>query len=103
MPDFSKITPDIIEGVAKGDAILLDVRRDDEWQAGHAVGAVHFPVERMKAGELPDIPKDKPVYVHCAAGVRAQAAAELLMANGWQNVFNVCGLKDWQEAGGPVQ
>jgi rhodanese-related sulfurtransferase len=92
-----------VADVGAGKAVLLDVRRDDEWAAGHAKGAVHFELAKLEAGELPDIPKDAVVYVHCAAGARAQKAKEILEQNGWTNVTNIGGLKDWQEAGGPLE
>jgi glyoxylase-like metal-dependent hydrolase (beta-lactamase superfamily II)/rhodanese-related sulfurtransferase len=56
--------------------IVLDVRRPDEWQAGHLAGAVHIPfweVER-RSGEVPA----GEVWVHCASGFRASIAASLL-------------------------
>ena len=89
-----------VQDVAAGKATLLDVRRDDEWTASHATGAVHFELAKLEAGEMPDVPKDAKVYVHCAAGGRAQKAKEILEANGWTNVTNIGGLDDWKNAGG---
>lgn len=91
-----------IVDVAAGKAVLVDVRRDDEWAAGHAAGAIHFELAKLEAGEMPDIPKDAMVYVYCAAGARAGKATELLLANGWTNVTNIGGLDAWRAAGGSV-
>jgi hydroxyacylglutathione hydrolase len=58
------------------DLVVLDVRRPDEWQAGHLARAVHIPfweVER-RAGEVPD----GEVWVHCASGFRASIGASIL-------------------------
>ncbi len=82
---------------------MVDVRRDDEWEAGHAKGAVHFELAKLEASEMPDVPKDATVYVYCAAGGRAQKAKEILEANGWTNVENIGGFADWQAVGGPVE
>jgi rhodanese-related sulfurtransferase len=99
----NKSATQAVEGVGAGKAILLDVRRDDEWAAGHARGALHFELAKLEAGEMPDSPKDAVIYVHCAAGVRAQKAKGILEQNGWTNVTNIGGLKDWQEAGGALE
>jgi rhodanese-related sulfurtransferase len=92
-----------VEDVGAGAAVLLDVRRDDEWAAGHAKGATHWELARLEAGEFPDIPKDAKVYVHCAAGVRAQKAKEILNQNEWNDVTNIGGLEDWETAGGEIE
>jgi len=55
---------------------VLDVRRDDEWAAGHVDGAVHIPLQDLEA-RLDEVP-DGEVWVHCASGYRAAIAASLL-------------------------
>jgi glyoxylase-like metal-dependent hydrolase (beta-lactamase superfamily II)/rhodanese-related sulfurtransferase len=55
----------------------LDVRRDDERAAGHLAGTAHIPLHRL-AGRLDEVPRDRPVWVHCAIGYRAAIAASLL-------------------------
>lgn len=89
--------------VADTNAVLVDVRRDDEWAASHATSALHWELARLEKGELPDIPKDAAVYVYCAAGGRAGAAAAILKEHGWTNVTNIGGLKDWEAAGGALE
>ncbi len=100
--DFSTAAKEAVKKVRAGGVALLDVRRDDEWAAGHAPQAVHWELARLERGEFPDIPKDMPVYVYCAAGGRAGKAKDILTANGWTSVMNIGGLKDWQAAGGEV-
>lgn len=92
-----------VEDVGSGEAVLLDVRSGDEWSAGHAKDAVHWELERLEAGELPDIPKDTHVYVHCDIGGRAQTAKEILVQNDWNEVTNIGGLEDWENAGGEIE
>jgi rhodanese-related sulfurtransferase len=85
------------ELVAAGQAVLLDVRRQDEWDAGHAVEAFHFNSERvLEAGELPDYPKTTPIYLYCQSGGRAGRVKNALLSAGFENVTNVGGLSDWQ-------
>ncbi|MCC6934441.1 MAG: rhodanese-like domain-containing protein [Candidatus Yanofskybacteria bacterium] len=92
-----------VAGHAAGKSVVLDVRRDDEWAAGHAEGALHWELARLEGGEMPDVPKDATVYTYCAAGGRAGKAAEILAAHGWERVASIGGLKDWEEAGGAVE
>ena len=47
-----------------GDDLLLDVREDDEWEAGRAPGAVHLPMSQLQA-RLAEVPADRPVAVVC--------------------------------------
>lgn len=89
-----------ITEVESGKAILLDVRREDEWEAGHAESAIHFDSARVESGELPDLPKDKTIYVHCKSGGRAGRVAMILQNHGFQDVKNLGGLNDWISAGG---
>lgn len=90
-----------IKEVEAGEAILLDVRRDDEWEAGHAEAAVHFNSERvLKDGELPDLPKGKTIYTYCLSGGRAGRVKTKLLEAGYADVRNLGGLQHWQAAGG---
>jgi glyoxylase-like metal-dependent hydrolase (beta-lactamase superfamily II)/rhodanese-related sulfurtransferase len=73
--------------------VVLDVRRSDEWEAGHLAGAVHIPfweVER-RAGEVPE----GEAWVHCASGFRAAIGASLLDRAGRQVVHID---DDWERA-----
>jgi len=78
-------------------AVLLDVREDDEWAAGHAPGALHVPLGDLPArlGELPDAE----VHVLCRAGGRATRAAQWLEENGYDAVVVEGGMGAWADAG----
>ncbi|HEY8339293.1 MAG TPA: MBL fold metallo-hydrolase [Egibacteraceae bacterium] len=58
---------------------VLDVRRRDEWDKGHLRGAQHIPFFDVPA-RLDEVPRDGPVWVHCASGARAAIVASLLDA-----------------------
>ena len=60
--------------------VILDVRRDQEWDASHISGAVHVPLHRLPA-RLAEVPAGE-VWVHCEAGYRASVAASFLDAAG---------------------
>ena len=83
------------------DAVLLDVREDDEWAAGHAPGALHVPLGDLPA-RLGELPLDAELHVLCRAGGRAARAAAWLGANGVDAVVVDGGMGAWAEAGRPV-
>lgn len=80
------------------DAVLLDVREDDEWAAGHAPGAVHVPLGDVPArlGELPDA---EPLAVVCRSGGRSGRAVEWLAQQGYDMVNVEGGMQAWAQAG----
>jgi rhodanese-related sulfurtransferase len=82
-------------------AVVLDVREDDEWQAGHAPGALHVPMGDLPA-RLADLP-DEELYVVCRSGGRSARAAAWLVRNGYDAVNVVGGMGAWVEAGRPLE
>lgn len=50
--------------VEKGDAVLLDVRGKDAWDAGHVQGAVHIPLDQLES-RLKELPKEKLIAAYC--------------------------------------
>jgi rhodanese-related sulfurtransferase len=80
------------------DAVFLDVREPDEWQAGHIQGAVHIPL-----GELParvgELSPDDQIVVICRSGARSGRAVGWLNQNGY-DVLNVDGgMVAWAASG----
>jgi rhodanese-related sulfurtransferase len=98
------------EMVANG-ALLVDIRDSAELaQTGKATGALHVPRGSLEFKADPSLPSadknfslDKPVILHCASGGRAALAGKLLKDMGFQEVYNLGGLKDWIDAGGKVE
>jgi NADPH-dependent 2,4-dienoyl-CoA reductase/sulfur reductase-like enzyme/rhodanese-related sulfurtransferase len=74
----------------KPDDILLDVRRDDEYNAGKIANAINIPIDEIRK-RLHEIPKDKNIYIYCEAGLRGYLAQRILKQNGFDNVFNLSG------------
>ena len=83
------------------DAVVLDVREDDEWVAGHIEGATHIPLGDVPA-RLDDVPEGDPIYVTCRGGGRSARAAAWLNRNGYDAVNVAGGMGAWQEAGRPM-
>ena len=85
------------------DVMILDVREQDEWDAGHIPGAVFMPMGQVP-DRLSEIPKDKTVIVQCRSGNRSSQVTDYLVQQGFTNVHNMAGgLKAWQSAGLPVE
>ena len=83
------------------DAVLLDVREDDEWTAGHAPEAQHLPMSELVAriGELPD---DDPLYVICRSGGRSARVVAYLAGQGYPAVNVDGGMQAWSAQGRDV-
>ncbi len=78
------------------DYILLDVRRSDEFAAGHIPGAVHIANEAIGTEELADLPdKEQLIFVYCRSGRRSKEAAEKLAALGYINIVEIGEILDW--------
>ncbi len=93
----------LAEQIRHGTATVLDVRGRSEWEAGHLPGVHNIPVGYL-ADRLGEIPRDRPVVVHCQSGARSAIAASLLRARGFTNVVNLSGgLADWEAAGNPIE
>ena len=76
--------------------IILDVREQDEYDAGHISGAILIPYTQIeaKANEmLPD--KDQLILVYCRSGRRSKIAAEALAELGYTNIKEFGGILDW--------
>lgn len=84
---------------------LLDVRENDEWEAGHAEGALHIPMSEFVAryGELTEkAPEGDKVYVLCRVGGRSAQVAQYLIQQGVDAVNVEGGMQAWEAAGRPV-
>ena len=106
-----KISPDEAAAlIAKGNALVVDVRDAPEVQAsGKVKGAVHVSRGMLEFRADPELPshdkafdKNKTVIVYCASGGRSALAGKMLKDLGYKDVRNLGGFKDWADAGLPV-
>ena len=85
--------------------VLIDVREDNEWTAGHAAGAIHLGkgiIERDIEAKAPA--KDTTLVLYCGGGFRSALAADNLQKMGYTNAISLDGgWKAWQQAGLPVE
>ena len=77
--------------------IILDVRRPDEFAAGHIPNAINVPNETIGTDEIPELPnKDQLVMVYCRSGRRSKEASEKLVKLGYTNIVEFGGILDWK-------
>ncbi|MGW3665464.1 rhodanese-like domain-containing protein [Streptomyces sp. NPDC005141] len=97
--------PTVEVGNLAVDDFVLDVREDDEWEAGHAQGALHIPMSEFVAryGELTEAaPQDGRVNVICRSGGRSAQVTQYLVQQGIDAVNVEGGMHTWEAMGRPV-
>ena len=97
--NYRQITMD--EAVAmmeqESDYIILDVRRPDEFAAGHIPDAINVPNETIGTVEISELPdKDQLIMVYCRGGRRSKEAAGKLVKLGYTNIVEFGGILDWK-------
>ena len=76
--------------------IILDVRRPDEYAAGHSPNAINVPNETRGTDDIPELPdKDQLIMVYCRSGRRSKEASEKLVKLGYTNIVEFGGILDW--------
>ena len=73
-------------------AVLLDVRTQQEYQAGHIPGSRNLPLHHLDRMEQSGDNQDKPIYVYCQSGARSAQAAARLKQMGYTRVKNIGGI-----------
>lgn len=86
------------------DAVVVDVREQNEWDAGHAPGAIHIPLGELpeRLGELPESDETEPLPIVCRSGNRSGRAVAWLSQQGFDVVNVDGGMKQWAVAGKPM-
>ena len=80
----------------KGDYLIVDVRRADEFAEGHIPGAINIANEDIVSSEPAELPdKDQMIYVYCRSGNRSKQASAKLAAMGYTNIVEFGGILDW--------
>ena len=84
-----------------GGAMLIDVRGPDEWDAGHAPGALHIPLDQLPS-RVGDVAGAEQVVMVCRSGSRSARATQWLLGHGVDAVNLGGGMQAWACAGGSV-
>jgi rhodanese-related sulfurtransferase len=103
-PPVPVVTPrEALRLTAEEGAVIVDVREAEELaRTGRLAGALHMPLGMLpeRAGQLP---RDRPILIYCAAGIRSAVAARALAAMGWPSVYNLGGFAEAAAEGIPVE
>lgn len=97
-------TAEAVRLINHENAVVLDVREENEFYNGHIVNSIHIPLGFLK-DRLKEVEKykDKPIIVSCRSGQRSATACTLLKKNGFAKVFNLSGgVTAWQSDNLPL-
>jgi len=108
MPDLvrriDRITAVALADLERADkaAVVLDVRSEKEWSAGHIQGSVNLPLNHLRE-RVSELPADRTIVVHCEGGYRSAIAASILTGAGRLKVMDlVGGFKAWSASQLPI-
>ena len=76
-------------------AVLLDVRTKEEYEAGHIENSVNIPLQSIEAAAEKIADKSTPLFVYCQSGARSKKAAEALKTMGYANITNIGGISKY--------
>ncbi|HKM34158.1 MAG TPA: FAD-dependent oxidoreductase [Lachnospiraceae bacterium] len=88
--DFKQVNVDKVRELVENKNSIIDVREIHEFERGHIKGAINIPLSELRK-RIDEIPKDKPVYLHCRTGQRSYNATLVLQNMGFHNVINITG------------
>ncbi len=88
--DFKQVNVDKIRELVESNSFIIDVREVIEYERGHIKGSINIPLSELR-DRIHEIPKDKPVYLHCRTGQRSYNAVLALQNLGFDNVVNITG------------
>lgn len=97
-------TPELLRRIDAGDVVVLDVRPEAEYAAGHLTRAVHIPVEELEQ-RLAELPRDREIVAYCRGQycVLAHDAVRILNSRGLTARRAADGVLEWRVAGIPVE
>lgn len=88
--EFKQINVNKVRELVNNGDIIIDVREPAEYSHGHIKGSINIPLSQLRS-RTNEIPKDKPVYLHCRTGQRSYNAVLALQNLGFDNVVNITG------------
>ena len=88
--EYNQIEVSQVRELVESGAFIIDAREPDEYQAGHLINAINIPLSQFR-DRLNEIPKDRPVYIHCRSSQRSYNMVRALQNLGYENVVNISG------------
>lgn len=87
---FRQVPVREVRPLVESGAYLIDVREKAEYDAGHLKGAANLPLSELRQ-RMDEIPRDRPVYLHCRSSQRSYNAIMALQQHGFTNLYNIAG------------
>ena len=87
---FHQVHVNKVRELVESKACIIDVREEQEFANGHLITAINIPLSQLRK-RMNEIPKDRPVYLHCRSGQRSYNAVMALQGAGYTNVYNISG------------
>lgn len=87
---FKQVPVTKVRELVENNAYIIDVREKHEYEKGHLINAVNIPLSELRQ-RVDEIPKDRPVYLHCRSSQRSYNAIMALQHMGFDNLYNISG------------
>lgn len=87
---YRQVHVEKVRELVESGATILDVRSQEQWDAGHLKGAIHIPLAQVH-DRMDELPKDLPIYVQCRSGQYSYFALQSLKQAGFKDLYNVSG------------
>lgn len=87
---YQEVKVSDVRKLVEENAFIIDARERREFERGHLKNAVNIPLSEFRK-RLDEIPKDRPVYIHCRSGQRSYNMVMALKNIGYDNVYNIAG------------
>lgn len=87
---YQQVGVDTVRDLVASGAYILDVRVQAQRDRGHIKNSVHIPLAQLR-DRLDEIPKDRPIYVHCRSSQLSYFALRILVQSGFHEVYNISG------------
>lgn len=102
--DDIEVSPEqTAKALADGSATVVDVREQDEWDAGRIDGTTHIELNSLTSAAMSgQIPKDKPIVFYCRVGGRSSMAAQAFRASGFEAYSMAGGILLWDDQRRPL-
>ena len=88
--NYRQVHVEEVRSLVESGAYIIDVREEGEFAAGHLLNAHNIPLSQLRQ-RLDEIPRDRPVYLHCRSSQRSYYALCALQGRGFENVYNISG------------
>ncbi|MDO4662875.1 MAG: FAD-dependent oxidoreductase [Tissierellia bacterium] len=88
--EYKQVPVTKVRELVENKAYIIDVREEGEYNNSHLITAKNIPLSQLRK-RIDEVPKDKPVYLHCRSSQRSYYATRILQGHGYDNIYNIQG------------